>query len=1453
MADLATIRIPVDSSDMVQAVREAKNLERGIKMLVDALGSGAIGANQYNAGLRQLQKEFKNLFGNYQQATAAVSGHAKSLQESAVAAKQAASAKNDLAMATKKAETAFALANQKAKEELQTLRNRAEFAFAIAMQREQESQKAVQAAERQAQAEAKLTAEILRRRQTQEASASSNAAAYQAQIGQNLGLGARGISAAASASAMEAEIERLRQKYDQVYAASQLYETSLKELNQAHMLGITSIKQHEAAVESLNAEYQAFQDGSATATNRFAQSAAAMSGGLNNVGVLMQQLGYQAGDFIVQVQSGTNAFVAFGQQATQLVGFLPMLAAELNIAKVAFMGLSIPIAPLMLGLSILIPALTAVGAYFSRTASESDSASEALKSYGQVLNNLNSSLDQTNLRLEALRRGLSPDEILTATLAIEDLQNQFDTLRSTEVSGFWDTFTRGDRMAALTAMRLEMESTLETLKEQAAEEQRLETAQKRRANEFRNELRESRRSAEGLRDELMRIAQAMVDIASINISRSFRVAQSAANDLLNSVSAIINRMQRMATIAAAISANVAQRVGDTDRGGQREQRRSAAEYRSEQIMKRLETSSGSASRSVGKVKEVVDEAAEAAEDFAKAMDSYVVRGIDGVSNAWAEFVVRGFRDFKGFVDAVLDSFKNMLVQMIALAAKNRIMIGLGLSPVGEATAGVAQAGVGGLLRGGVGSTVGGLWSGIKGVFTGGGLGSSFANLGGLLTGSVGGLGAIGAAIPALGVIGAAFSFFRTKVKELDNGLRVTANGVDTFVESFQTIQKSRFWGLKKSTSTSVSGADPYIESMFSGISKSVINMAKYLGYGEEAFENFTKSVSISLKGLTDEQKLAKIQSAVAQYGDALAGEIGYTFNSLVQSVISQRQHEASKRQAKRLMDVATGRDTNSLSSQQLRGMPFFERVRFTVDSLTVLYNRTFLKEIEDQGKRFANSLSDLKGLNEKFKFGRIKLQEFLALADDFAKDIKTEFEDFSFTVVRVATDIGLAAGGFSFTNDQIKEMTKQLDPQKRVEAARAIGAEIMGQAFSEGQGGISEAVTNVYNFFGDFNEFVSGPIAKAMDLLRDNFQTLQSSLSELRETERLASDAIKMAKESGIEVTKDQLDYYKSLTQNISSVEELSKAASAELKRLQEISKIIPEQAAALEGAILENLSGGEVSAGALVDYVAQYGKSLGKQIAYALTNAANAGIEGVLSAFGQFSSLYSSGAIVERDYRTLTNKLKSIVLGGSSARSSSGDGGGSVIDSAVDSFKELNDTIVDAVKSLRELNKEQVGVNRTREKEFEYLRSINRQNALADPERFKDAIKMVSDIDQNLFATQVDYMREVNKTAGFLENLSRQLGDSVPAFANGGVHSGGVRLVGEKGPELEVTGPSRIFNAEDTRKMLSPDTSDLRREISQMRTDLYRGLVQIAKNTRKSAETLNKFDYDGMPDNRGF
>lgn len=90
---------------------------------------------------------------------------------------------------------------------------------------------------------------------------------------------------------------------------------------------------------------------------------------MNAMGMATQQVGYQVGDFLVQVQSGTNAFVAFGQQATQLVGILPLMADSLNVST----GRMILISSV---LGILIPLMTAFGAALARTGGAGEIFSE---------------------------------------------------------------------------------------------------------------------------------------------------------------------------------------------------------------------------------------------------------------------------------------------------------------------------------------------------------------------------------------------------------------------------------------------------------------------------------------------------------------------------------------------------------------------------------------------------------------------------------------------------------------------------------------------------------------------------------------------------------------------------------------------------------------------------------------------------------------------------------------------------------------------------------------------------------------------------------------------------------------------------------------------------------------------------------------------------------------------
>ena len=193
--------------------------------------------------------------------------------------------------------------------------------------------------------------------------------------------------ATAVARANTLEEERLKNKFVEGYTAMNIYTKELNDLAVARKRGIIGANEQAAAVARLNTQMKA-------GTGVFANSAAGMQvvgKRANRAGVLAQQAGYQFGDFAVQVQSGTNPMVAFGQQATQLVGTFSMLAKTTKMISI------------FAGLGVIIPILTGIGAYLMRTAEAADEASDKTEVFENALSSARSEVQgmQADLRLLA--------------------------------------------------------------------------------------------------------------------------------------------------------------------------------------------------------------------------------------------------------------------------------------------------------------------------------------------------------------------------------------------------------------------------------------------------------------------------------------------------------------------------------------------------------------------------------------------------------------------------------------------------------------------------------------------------------------------------------------------------------------------------------------------------------------------------------------------------------------------------------------------------------------------------------------------------------------------------------------------------------------------------------------------------------------------------------------------
>ena len=324
----------------------------------------------------------------------------------------------------------------------------------------------------------------------------------------------------------------------------------------------------------------------------------------------------------------------------------------------------------------------------------------------------------------------------------------------------------------------------------------------------------------------------------------------------------------------------------------------------------------------------------AAEDSADAIKGPLVGAVSEVKEAFNDWVARGFKDFKGFTGAVIGSFKSMLTQMIAIAAKNKIMIflGVGGSGVGS-TASAATSGSG--LLGGVGATfmgsfgsaatagtaavagtgllggLGGVGAGVASGFASGGVGGAVSGFfgstaagvsGGLAAGGMAGVGAaIGAALPVIGIGLALFSLFKKKKRKppisnedfakIQSGLQLTGVellGTGRAGEETAAALKKAAGGMKEFASQT----EFYFDNFFTDTEKRQKALDALTGvFGElnlempksaKGFRNLIESLDLTSKsGQSAYSELLKVApvftsvfGSIANAGEALNAQFG---------------------------------------------------------------------------------------------------------------------------------------------------------------------------------------------------------------------------------------------------------------------------------------------------------------------------------------------------------------------------------------------------------------------------------------------------------------------------------------------------------------------------------------------------------------------------------------------------
>jgi soluble cytochrome b562 len=776
--------------------------------------------------------------------------------------------------------------------------------------------------------------------------------------------------------------------------------------------------------------------------------------------------------------------------------------------------------------------------------------------------------------------------------------------------------------------------------------------------------------------------------------------------------------------------------------------------------------------------------------------------VTGVSDAFADLVMRGFKDFASFAQSVVNTFRNMLRDMIAMAARNRIMISLGMG--GAAMPGMAAAGVPGiggqLFSGassalGLGGAVGGTFSaGMAATMTGGlagGMGAFTTGIGmmGSASTAMAGLGmAAGAALPVIAAVAAVVSFFGTKTKELDRGLIVTVQNMDTLVQSFRTVERSRFWGLSKRVSTTMEAAadeiaNPIIDAV-SQMQQGALDAAAALGIGADAFAGFTHEINLSLKGLNEQQAMQKVAEELGKMGDAFA--------AMVPGIQSLNE----------LLAVAQQRYDLTTRLLQLQG-------------------------------------------NEEELLRRHREQELNAV-----HDLNREL----LIMIHALEDAVMAA------------QRAELNAQRSLESAR--------QAVFDAQRGVSEAQQAMANSFAGLRRAVDSE----KNRIRDGFNVIIDAIDERL---RLANDAAR-ASASIFNALDRALRERRGrhLTDAIFAQRRI--AALAFLQSQQGI-QITDEQA--LNDALDVVAEPSAKLFRNFTDYQRDFSKTSilidgllstsGKQLS-ADEKAVNLLQEERTSAKERFDA-----EIAKLDEQLATMERQINAMMG--------------VDDSVKTVAEAVKSVESAIGSLSEAVRAQAAAMQAQaQAQAQALAAANQTAAAkaaasaaaaAAANQTSTAGAAARGIEQ--FATGQTFqgfqVLDVGGAAGLLQaasltgvntagktglQISQEIANAtgkaiqldsasrVAQFAAGGVHMGGARIVGERGPELEVTGSSRIFSNSDTMNMLSNapvvlELRKLKREFEQMRDEQRQLGIQTATNTDRSYRILRSWNVVGLPEER--
>lgn len=811
--------------------------------------------------------------------------------------------------------------------------------------------------------------------------------------------------------------------------------------------------------------------------------------------------------------------------------------------------------------------------------------------------------------------------------------------------------------------------------------------------------------------------------------------------------------------------------------------------------------------------------------------------LSDLNSAFGDFVDYALDGFKDGMAGIWDIFKRTLTSMIATAAKSRITFGLGMAATGGAGAAAAGQG-GGILSsaGGLGNLMGGsgflgLGGGAGSLFGGSGLlgmggGSSLFGLGAGsgLANALGG-GAFGAAasvaLPVIGIGLAIAGLFKKTEVIVSEGVRARIEGASLELDSYTKSKTNNAFGFSSSFKRD-------FDRMGDAIQETV---GARLTATTDALAAF--GINTDLTGFSYSRR------AAVGDGDTMEGE--------TERVISEVLDEAIRY----LSDGA-------LEMFQQTG----EGLSGTLDRLTTSFNGVSeslylldqnMLPMTLQGADAASKLLDLSGGLESFneKVGFV-FSNMLTEQEQQARLSQIAMEQLNATF----GDLGQAIP------DTRAEFMALLDAQDlTTSAGRRTYAALLdvAQAFVTVRGAAQQAASSfdyngemriVGSVFSARSRAADSALADAERALRAAFQAEETRIRDAYANQinaaRAQADAARASAQASSAAAQERVQLRQSIADALERAYRDRRVLDAmgEMNRLNAGTAFL-RAAVAMGGT--DDLIGLQSALDAVADpSTALFGSFKDYQHDFNVNTNLIAELKDLNE--GQLS-------VEMRTLRGIENTVDAVGRAGDrqvSALEASRDAQLSAMSSQMNALLGIDTSVLsveDAIRNLKfaqDAAKKAADATKPRDSGTEFaagsiaaqinqifIEELGRAAAQAGIEYYLGDYRSGQSLD--------DIRRSINNSAeGILFDET-----GVPQYAEGGTHSGGWRMVGERGPELEYTGPSRIYSNSDTRAMLDRgEERELLREISQR-------LRYIQDKERERTRITNDWNTNGLPAER--